>query len=68
MTRGQVKFDEKMMISDLYSTNTLSWIVIVLAHWNKQRVDISSTWKPYSLILIRSHPVFVLTPYCRVLW
>ena len=67
-TREQAIFYEMMMISDLYSTSTLSWIVIVLAHWNKQRVDKSSTWTPYSLILIPSHPIFVLTPYCRVFW
>jgi len=27
-------FNEMMMRSALYSTNTLSWIFIVLAHWN----------------------------------
>jgi len=27
-------FNEMMMRSALYQTNTLSWIFIVLAHWN----------------------------------
>ena len=31
-----------MMMSALYSTNTLSWIFIMLAHWNNSsRVDMS---------------------------
>jgi hypothetical protein len=35
-------FNEMMMSSALYKTNTLSWIFIVLAHWNNSlRVDMS---------------------------
>jgi hypothetical protein len=37
-----------MMGSDLYRTNTLSWIFIVLSHWNNSpRIDMS----PHSNIL-----------------
>jgi hypothetical protein len=31
----QDTFDEMIMMSALFLTNTLSWILIVLAHWNK---------------------------------
>ena len=35
-------FNEMVMRSALYYTNTLSWIFIVLAHWSKiPRVDMS---------------------------
>ena len=35
-------FNEMMMRAALFYTNTLSWIFIVLAHWNnKPRVDMS---------------------------
>ena len=35
-------FNEMMMRSALYSTNALSWIFIVLSHWNNSpRVDMS---------------------------
>jgi len=30
--RGQVTFDKMMMMSALYQTNTLIWIVIMLVH------------------------------------
>jgi hypothetical protein len=36
-------FNEMMMMSTLYKTNTLSWICIVLAHWN------NSLWVDMSL-------------------
>jgi len=29
----------EMTMSALYETNTLSWIFIVLAHWNRQPLD-----------------------------
>jgi hypothetical protein len=32
--REQVTFNEMMVMSTLFLTNTLSWIFIVLAHWN----------------------------------
>jgi len=35
-------FNEMIMMSALYKTNTLNWIFIVLAHWNNTpRVDMS---------------------------
>ena len=35
-------FNEMMMRSALFLTNTLSWILIVLAHWNNSpRIDMS---------------------------
>jgi hypothetical protein len=34
-------FNEMMMRSALYETNTLSWMFIVLAHWNSPLVDMS---------------------------
>jgi hypothetical protein len=47
-------FDEMMMMSALYYTNTLRWIFIVLAHWNNSlRVDMS-------LHSIPNQPVFAL--------
>jgi hypothetical protein len=51
-------FDE-MMRSALYKTNTLSWIFLVLAHWNNStRLD-----TPLGhIILILNQPVFALTP------
>jgi hypothetical protein len=30
-----------IMMSALFLTNTLSWILIVLAHWNKSAVNMS---------------------------
>jgi len=37
---GELIFNEMMMKSTLYWTNTLSWIFIVLAHWNNSlRID-----------------------------
>jgi len=44
---GEIKLDldEMMMMSALFQTNTLSWIFIVLAHWNNSpEVDISLHW------------------------
>jgi hypothetical protein len=62
-------FNEMMMRSALYYTNMLSWIFIVLAHWNNSPwIDMS----PLSdtlfvtplghIILIPSQPVFALSP------
>ena len=55
-------FIEMMTMSDLYLTNTLSWIFIVLAHWNNSPgIDMS----PHSSTLyipIPNQPVFVLSP------
>ena len=36
MNKNVLYLDEmKKMMSDLYKTNTLSWIFILLAYWNK---------------------------------
>ena len=54
--------NEMMMMTALYY-NTLSWIFIVLAHWNNSpRIDIF----PHSETL-SCPPVFALSPYCCVL-
>ena len=59
-------FNEMMMRSALYWTNTLSWIFIVLAHWNNSpRVDMSVN--SGHIILIPSQPVFAFSPECCVL-
>jgi hypothetical protein len=43
--KNQLIFNEIMIRSALYSTNSLSWIFIVLAHWNNSLwIDMS----PYS--------------------
>jgi hypothetical protein len=58
---GEIKliFSEMMMRSTLYQTNTLSWIFIVLTHWNNSlQIDMSL----HSIILIPSQPVFALSP------
>ena len=47
-------------MSRLYQTNMLSWISILLVHFNKSpRVDHDN------IILIPSQPVFVLCPWLR---
>ena len=52
----QVTFDEKIMIPGLLKTKTISWMSIVLAHWNNSpRVDMSF----YS-----HYPNFEPTNYC----
>jgi hypothetical protein len=49
-------FNEMMMSSALYKTNTLSWLFIGLAHWNNSlRVDMSLHFG--HIILIPSQPV-----------
>ena len=41
-SENKLIFNKMMMRSALYSTNMLSWIFIVLAHWNNSlRIDIS---------------------------
>ena len=40
--KNKLDFDEMMMMSNLYFTNTLSWIFIVLVPWNNSpRIDMS---------------------------
>jgi hypothetical protein len=53
-----------MMRSAVYKTITLSWIAIVLAHWNNSlQVDMS----PRHIILILNQPVLALSPQCCLL-
>jgi len=53
--------NEMMIRSALYQTNTLSWIFIVLVHWNNiPWVDMSL--HSDTLFLIPSRPVFALSP------
>jgi len=41
--KNKIIFNEMMMKSSLYKTNTLSWIFIVLAHWNNSlQIDMLS--------------------------
>jgi predicted class III extradiol MEMO1 family dioxygenase len=48
MAKNMLIFNEMMMRSALYWTNMLSWILIVLAHWNNSpRIDMS----PHSITL-----------------
>jgi len=55
--REQVTFDEMTRMSALYKTNSLSWIFIVLSHWNNSpRVDM--LLHIGHIILILSQPVF----------
>ena len=54
-------FDWRLLITLWYIQTFLRWIFIVWAHWsNSSRVAIV----PFGHILIRSQPVFALTPYC----
>ena len=53
-------FNEMMMRFALYQTNTLSWIFIVLAHWNKSAGRQVAPLR--QIILIPSQPVFALSP------
>jgi hypothetical protein len=52
-------FNETMTRSTLYYTNTLSWIFIVLAHWNNSPRDRHVAPLGH-IILMPSQPVFVL--------
>ena len=53
--------NEMMMKSALYYTNMLSWIFIVLVHWNNSSgIDMSIH---SNIILIPSQPVFALFPF-----
>ena len=67
--KNKLIFDEMMMRSALYKTNTLSWIFIVLAHWNKcLRINISPnkdtlSWFQANLSLLFLLNVFGLTEW-----
>jgi hypothetical protein len=64
-SENKLIFNEMMMSSALYYANTLSWIVIVLGHWNNSpRVDMSL--HPDSLFWFRANPslLFLLNAVC----
>ena len=50
------------MMSALFLTNTLSWMFMVLAHWNKSAGKCVAQLRKAMLML--SQPVFDITPYC----
>jgi hypothetical protein len=61
----QVTFDEMMMMmSALYYTNTLSWIFIVLTHWNNS-LRVRHVSLLGHIILISSQPVFAICMLSR---
>ena len=56
---NKLMFNKMMMRSALFYTNTLRWMLIVLAHWNNSpRVDMSL----HSDTLFWFQPVFALSP------
>jgi len=58
-------FNEMMMRSTLYKTNTLSWIFIVLAHWiNSPRVDMSIHWDTLFWFQANQSLLFLLHAAC----
>ena len=58
---NKLLFNELMMKSASYSHNTLSWIFIVIAHWNNSpRIDRHVAPLGH-IILIPSQPVFALS-------
>ena len=62
---NKIIFNEMIMSSALYKINMLSWIFIVLAHWNKSA---ERHVAPLGhIILIPNQPAFALTPLCCVL-
>jgi hypothetical protein len=58
-------FNEVMMRSTLYYTNRLSWIFIVLVHWNNS-LQVENVAPLGHIILIPSQPVFALS-LCHLL-
>jgi hypothetical protein len=67
--RKQATFNEMvMMMSTLYESNTLSWIFIVLAHWNNSPLAIMSLhsdtlfwfWANQSLLLSGEEQISIL--------
>ena len=58
-------FNEMMIRSALYQTNTLSWIFIVLAHWiNSLRVDMLFHSGTLSLFRANQSLLFLLNAAC----
>ena len=54
-------FNEMMMRFALFQTNNLSWICIVLAHWNKsRRIDISSHIDTWSRFRVKQSSLFLI--------
>jgi len=61
----QVIFNEMIMMSALFWTSTLSWIFIVLAHWdNSPRVDMSLHSDTLSHFLANQSLLFLLNTAC----
>jgi hypothetical protein len=60
--REQITFDEMMVRSDLFSTKTLSWICILLAHWNNSPRTCRSTRTHYHDSKPTNLCSFLLTP------
>ena len=61
----QVTFDEMIMISTFYYTNTLSWIFIVWAHWNNSpSVDMSLHLNTLSWFRPNQSLLFLLNTSC----
>ena len=60
-------FNEMMMRSTLYQTNTLSWIFIVLGHWNNSLwVDMSLHSDTLSWFQANQSLLFALNTVCLV--
>ena len=58
-------FNEMMMRSALFKTNMLSWILIVLAHWNNSpRVDMSLHSDALSWFRVNQSLIFLLNTAC----
>jgi hypothetical protein len=58
-------FNEMMMRSGLYLTNTLSWIFIVLAHWNNSpQVDMLPHADTLSWFQANQSLLFLLNAEC----
>ena len=49
--RGQVTFDKMMMMSALYQTKTLIWIVIMLVHWSNRPTIVQSSQYLFFLLI-----------------
>jgi hypothetical protein len=64
---GETKliYNEMMMRHALYQTNTLSWIFIVLAHWNNNpQIDMSSHSDTLSWFWAKQSLLFLLNAAC----
>jgi hypothetical protein len=63
--REQITFNEIIMRSALYKTNTLSWIFIVLTHWKiNPRVEVLPNSDTLSWFLAKNSLLFLLNAVC----